>query len=162
MGAYRLVHENEDPLEHLRQAKGVVHPSLADAEPDETWKLAVNMYKDLRADIVRWRSLLYDELSLLLGNMQDEIDIWWETLPSHVHAAYNGKGGRDNMIAAPLFRHLLRAIKYPQSEIQFDELSFGYQVTGDIVGGVGWPKRDTPKPDIPLSMVQLFAARNPQ
>ena len=74
--------------------------------------------------------------------------------------AYDGSGNKMHMFNAPVFKALLDRLKYPQSEILLDELTHGFQLIGDIPGGVGWPRRAAPKPDIPLSLEELYSQHN--
>ena len=53
MGTFRLVAESLDPEIHLQQARQVVHPTLADSTPDQTWAFAVKMSMWLGPDAER-------------------------------------------------------------------------------------------------------------
>ena len=99
-----------------------------------------------------FRKGIIHELRMLVDDMSEDTQQWFDRLPDHVKMAYQGEHGITQI---PVLLHLLKMIGYPQLDILRRELSSDFPLLGKLTPGVSWYIRTDDKYTSPSSIDEL-------
>jgi hypothetical protein len=87
--------------------------------------------------------------------MADTTDHWLQQCPPHTQKLYRQDWAPNKVVQIPTLVQILTWLDFPQANTLQRELSLGFQMTGNLTPGVGWPSRCDTQYQNPTSLEDL-------
>ncbi|CAE6912084.1 DSK2B [Symbiodinium sp. CCMP2592] len=139
-----------DMWEHWELSASAVHPLYQRPHLDPAIELTLQRLLRFPADqLADFRGSVIRDIAARKVQMQGATRVWFDSLPTHVQAAYSLPDG--DIVQIPLFISLLRGCGYPDADALEASLSRGFPVLGPVDPSPGWRPRLDERYDHPIS-----------
>jgi len=142
---------------HWRLSSKAVHPIFQDPQVEPGIHQCFQKMFDRIGDLPRLRREVVSDIRALVDDWSEHTQQWYHGIPGHVASVYGWP--HSQIFQVPVFLHLLEQCNMTHLADLTADLTFGFDVIGELHQGPGWLPRTDDKYQHPISF-DTFKALN--